>query len=298
MGKKKTKSSTQESSHSITTPVNPSWVDDAAKSLADRIQQIGRQDPYSYVAPVSDLERMAVTGASKLGGGDPKAIGGADWYADLMGQAAPSVSAESLLDNLSAYMNPYRDMVTNAQMADFDADAGRTRANQTLQMARQGAFGGSGAALTRSLTEGELARARNAQLSKSLTDMFNTGASLSNQDSDRRQQAAVSNAQLAQQHNQWRGQLAADRQANERANLTTQAALGQQMRAADQTYREAPLTALAKQVDMFSGLPLTLFHGQTTDTQGSSSSTQKTSGFDVGDLARLMEAVASVRNAF
>ncbi len=241
---------------------------------------------------------MAATGASKLGGGDPKAVGGADWYADLMGQAAPSVSAASLLDNLNAYMNPYRDMVTNAEMADFDADAGRTRANQTLQMARQGAFGGSGAALTRSLTEGELARARNAQLSKSLADMFNTGAALSNQDSDRRQQAAVSNAQLAQQHNQWLGQLAADRQANERANLTTQAALGQQMRAADQTYREAPLTALAKQVDMFSGLPLTLFHGQTTDTQGSSSSTQKTSGVDMADITRLIESISSAKTAF
>ncbi len=241
---------------------------------------------------------MAATGASKLGGGDPKGVGGADWYADLMGQAAPSVSAASLLDNLNAYLNPYRDMVTNAQIADFDADAGRTRANQTLQMARQGAFGGSGAALTRSLTEGELARARNAQLSKSLADMFNTGAALSNQDSDRRQQAALSNAQLAQQHNQWLGQLASDRLANERANLTTQAALGQQMRAAEQTYREAPLTALAKQVDMFSGLPLSLFHGQMTDTQGSSSSTQKTSGVDMADITRLIEAISSAKTAF
>jgi len=282
------------STSSLSVSTTTTWVDDAAKSLTDRIQQIGQQDPYSFVAPVSDLERMAANGASKLGGGDPKAIGGADWYADLMGRAAPSVSAASLLDNLNAYMSPYRDMVTNAQMADFDADAGRTRASQTLQMAQQGAFGGSGAALTRSLTEGELARARNAQLSKSLADMFNTGAALSNQDSDRRQQAAVSNAQLAQQHNQWLGQLAADRQANERANLATQAALGQQMRAADQTYREAPLTALAKQVDMFSGLPLSLFHGQITDTAGRTSSTQRTSGLDSSDVAQAAQIAAMI----
>lgn len=294
MGNKKTKSSTQETSHSVTTPTNPSWVDDAARSLTGRIQQIGEQDPYSYVAPITDLERMAAASASQLGRGDPKALGGAEWFADLTSQPAPSVSAASLLDNLQAYMNPYRDMVTNAQMADFDADAGRTRATQALQLAGQGAFGGSGAALTRSLTEGELARARNAQLSKSLSEMFSTGAALSSQDSDRRQQAAVTNAQLAQQHNQWLGQLGLDRQASERANVAAQAALGQQLRAVDQTYREAPLTALAKQVDMFSGLPLSLFHGQAVDTQGKTASTQKTSGIDLSDIQQALQLAASI----
>ncbi|WP_304171449.1 hypothetical protein [Phenylobacterium aquaticum] len=295
MGKKKTKTSSQETSHSVTTPNNPSWVDDAAGSLNSSIQKYGQTDPYSRVAPLSDLERQAASGASQLGGGgDPDAVGGTNWFSNLMQAPAPSVSSASLLDNLGAYMNPYRDQVTNAAMADFDADAGRTRATQDLALAGQGAFGGSGAALTRSLTESELARARNSQLSKLNSDMFNAGATLSGQDADRRQQASAANAQLAQQNAQWRGQLALDRQAGDRANVATQAALGQQLRGADQVYRDAPTTALSKQIEMFSGLPLQLFHGQTSDSNGTSNSTQTTSGTTLGDIAGLLSGAGSL----
>lgn len=284
MGKKKTKSSSQETSHSVTTPNNPTWVDDAASSITSAIQKYGQTDPYSRVAPVSDLERQAASGAAQLGAGDSEAVGGQAWFNKLMQAPAPSVSSASLLDNIGAYMNPYRDQVTNAAMADFDADAGRTRATQDLALAGQGAFGGSGAALTKSLTEGELARARNSQLSKLNADMFNAGAALSGQDADRRQQASAANAQLAMQHAQWQGQLGLDRQANDRANVAAQAGVGAQLRGVDQAYRDAPTTALSKQVEMFSGLPLNLFHGQTSDSTGTRNSTESTTGVSWGEI--------------
>lgn len=298
MGKKKTKTSTQEASHAVTTPTNPTWVDDAASSLSGAIQKYGQTDPYSRVAPVSALERQAATGAAALGGADPEAVGGQSWFNKLMAAPAPSVSSASLLDNLNAYMNPYRDQVTNASMADFDVDAARTRASQDLALAGQGAFGGSGAALTKSLTEGELARARNSQLSKLNADMFNAGAALSGQDADRRQQASAANAQLAMQNAQWQGQLALDRQANDRANVAAQAGLGAQLRGVDQAYRDAPTTALSKQVEMFSGLPLQLFHGQTSDSTGTSNSTQATSGVTLDDIGRLLSGAAALKTAF
>lgn len=194
-----------------------------------------------------------------------------------------------------AILNPYRDQVTNAAMADFDADAGRTRATQDLALAGQGAFGGSGAALTKSLTEGELARARNSQFSKLNADMFNAGAALSGQDADRRQQASAANAQLAMQHAQWKGQLGLDRQTNDRANVAAQAAMGAQLRGVDQAYRDAPTTALAKQVEMFSGLPLNLFHGQTSDSTGTRNSTESTTGISWGEI---LDAASRVGGAW
>jgi hypothetical protein len=301
MGKKKTKTSSTETSHSVTTPNNPEWVTSGAQSLGAGIQRLGGMDPTSFVAPLSDLEKQAAQGASGLSanrGGAADQAGSDAWFSKLMSTPAPAASSASLLDNLSAYYNPYRDQVTNAATADFDAEAGRTRAAQDLALAGQGAFGGSGAALTKSLTEGELARARNTQVSKLLSDMFTTSAGLSSQDADRRQQASLANAQLAQQNNQFQAQYALDRDANDRANYAGQAALGQQLRGVDQATRLAPVTALGQQVDMFSGLPLSLFQGTTTDSNGTRNSTETTSGGTFGELAGGLASLASFSNPF
>lgn len=193
---------------------------------------------------------------------------------------APSASSASLLDNLEAYQNPYRKQVTDAAMADFDADAGRRRAAQDLSLAGEGAFAGSGAALTRSQTEGELARARSTQLSKLLADMYTTTAGLAGQDADRRQQVSLANAQMALQDQAQKAQIAQfaaqnglDQDANARANIAAQSGLGAQLRGVDQAQRQAPMTTLGQQIDMFSGLPASLFHGQVTDSQSSGNST-------------------------
>lgn len=295
MGKRKSTTNSTQSSSSTTTPINPDWVQNTAQSLNSGIQRIGGMDPYSLVAPVSDLERQAAQGAAGLGKGfgpgGENAVGGDAWFANLLSGAAPSASSASLLDNLEAYYNPYRQQVTDAAMNDFDVDAGRTRAAQDLALAGSSAFGGSGAALTKSMTEGELSRARNSQMSKLLSDMFTTSASLSGQDAQRRQDASIANAQLAQNHNQWRGQLAMDRDNSARANVATQSALGAQLRGVDQATRSAPLSLLGSQIDMFSGLPLALFQGQSSNSTGTgnSTSTQRGSFLDnlvqVGQLA-------------
>lgn len=288
MGKKKTKTSSVETNHSVTTPNSPEWVRSGVEGLGARIQGLGAMDPYGFVAPVSSLERQAAQGAGGLGARKDN-----DWMSQLLGRPTPSAQSASLLDNLSAYSNPYRHDVVDSAMTDFDSDAGRTRANQDLVLAGQGAFGGSGAALTRSQTEGELARARSSQMSKLLSDMFTTSAGLSGQDADRRQQASIANANLAQQDFQARTQFGLDADANARANIASQAALGQQLRAADQEYRLAPVTALSKQVDMFSGLPLSLFQGSTTDSTGTRKGTESTTGATIAELASAFASAAS-----
>lgn len=295
---KKSKSNTTTTNHSVVTPTTPDWLSNMSQSLNLGIQRIGGTSPYDYVAPLSALERQAESGAAGLGalrGGDARTAGSDAWFSSLLSGGAPSVSSASLLDNLSAYYTPYREQVVDAATADFDANAGRIRAAQDLAIAGQGAFGGSGAALAKSQTEGELARARSSGLSQMLSEMFTTSAGLSSQDADRRQQASSANAQLALQDSQMKLQAALDRANSNRADITTQAALGAQLRGVDDATRRAPITTLASQVDMFSGLPLALFKGEVSDSTGTNNSTTKESGASLGEIAQLVGAVSGFR---
>ncbi|MDO8799762.1 hypothetical protein [Phenylobacterium sp.] len=296
---KKTKTNETTRNHTVTAPTNPEWVTNMAQSLDLGIQRIGGASPYDYVAPVSALERQAEGGAaglSGLRGGNAQTVGSDAWFSSLLSGGAPSVGSASLLDNLSAYYNPYREQVIDAASVDFDANAGRTRAAQDLAIAGQGAFGGSGAALARSQTEGELARARSSGLAQMLSEMFTTSASLAGQDADRRQQASAANAQLALQDSQMKLQAAQDRANSNRADITTQAALGAQIRGVDDQMRKAPITTLASQIDMFSGLPLALFKGQVEDGTGTSNRTTRETGASLGEIAQLVQAISSFRN--
>ena len=354
MGKKKVKTSATETSRTVTTPTRPDWVDAQAKGLNDALTDLGRGDPAASVAGLSDLERRASETAGGLGVGSGWGRGGTDWTTwgrtapaatgPAPAAAAPDLSgarlegrgevpqAASVLDNLSAYMTPFRDQVLKAAMDDFDAEAGRRRAAQDLELAGQGAFGGSGAALTRSLTEGELARGRNSALAGLLDQMFTQGASLSAGDADRRQQASTAAAQLGQARDLERARLAQeggletarlaqaaetgrmqdalaraqlgqegdlarmrlglDEAASRRADAETQARLGAQVRSVEQAKLSAPEQALARRIEMFSGLPLGLFQGSVTDSQGQRNGTETTSGATLGEIAQLVNALA------
>jgi hypothetical protein len=118
---------------------------------------------------------------------------GAEGY-DAANATASNYSASSLLDGLGKYMSPYTGQVVDAALEDYDFGAGQTRSNQALDEARSGAFGGSGAAIGRSMTEGELARGRGS-LSANLRDQnFTRGAGLSAQDAGFRNDASRFNA--------------------------------------------------------------------------------------------------------
>lgn len=347
MGKKKTKTSATETSRTVTTPTRPDWVDAQARGLNDALTDLGRRNPEDAVAPLSDLERQASASAAGLGVGAGWGAGGTDWAGwgrpaagtgptpDLSGAALAGrgeiPQAASVLDNLSAYMTPFRDQVLKAAMDDYDVEAGRRRAAQDLELAGQGAFGGSGAALTRSLTEGELARGRNSRLAGLLDQMFAQGAGLAAGDADRRQQASTSAAQLAQARDIERARLAQeggletarlsqaaetarmqdalaraqlgqegelarsrlglDEAASRRADVEMQAKIGAQARAVEQARLSAPEQALARRIEMFSGLPLGLFQGSVTDSQGQRNGTETTSGATLGEIAQLVNAL-------
>jgi hypothetical protein len=228
--KSKTTNTSNSTSSSTTTPIVPEWATSLTQGIAGRVGEVNGLDPYSLVAPVNDLQSRAAAGAAGLTGSSWNFDGAADLmrgaagreantYAPTFGAAegyqaaqgaassydgarlgpATNAQSQSLLDNLDAYMSPYRRDVVNSALADYDFGAGQTRAQQDLDLAGAGAFGGSGAALTRSMTEDALTRGRATTSSNLLDQMFNRGAALSGQDADRRQQAALANAAAANQ---------------------------------------------------------------------------------------------------
>jgi len=210
---KKTKTQSTQNSTATVTPNNPTWVTQGLESVGGALQGLMGRDPRSFVAGPSALQTKAfgdgmnLTSSpffgqageiiGKVAGAGPNTYsattGEAVGYDPTMAEAA-SYTASSGLEGLDRYMSPYTGQVVDAALADFDYGAGQTRASQALDEARSGAFGGSGAAIGRSLTEGELARGR-AATSANLRDQgFTRGAGLSFQDAAMRNEAARYNA--------------------------------------------------------------------------------------------------------
>lgn len=271
---KKQKTTTSQTTNSTMTPTNPEWVTQGAQGLAGKISDLGNMDPYSLVAGADPLQTQAAQGAAQLGGDR-------GWYDKIMGGATPSVGSASLLDGLEEYMSPYTKDVVDTSLADYDFGAGQTRAQQQLDMAGAGAFGGSGAALTQSMTEGELSRGRGA-LSAGLRDQaFTRGAGLSSDDAGRRQQASIASAQLAQQDAALKAQLGLSAEASDRSNVGLMGDIGTLMRQIEQSKLSAPVDQVATQTGLFGGLPLGLFGGKTLNETGTTTG-KAGGGFDWG----------------
>lgn len=307
IGGSKTKTSTTSNSsfNKTTTPIVPEWASTLTQGVAGRVGDLNRLDPYSLVAPTQGLQARAAAGAESLSGSPWNFDAAADLMRGVAGQGPQIYSptkaqSASLLDNLDAYMSPYRRDVVGAALADYDFGAGQTRAQQDLDLAGSGAFGGSGAALTRSMTEDALTRGRATTSANLLDQMFQRGAGLSADDANRRQQVALANAAAANEAGRFRAE-AGDRtlqrqteaargltdistayDANQRANIATQAGIGDTLRGVDQQQRQAPVTSAQQVVAMLSGLPISLFTGQQEQGTQSSSSTGTTKGSDWG----------------
>ena len=340
---KKTKTTTNETR--VMTPNNPAWVTSGMEGLAGKITNYGNLDPYSLVAGPDALQTQAAKSAAGLtsptayqdainalkgisGQGAntyaPSMFGGADLGAAQQAQSA------SLLDNLQQYMSPYTKDVVDTSLADYDVGAGQTRAQQALEMAGSGAFGGSGSAITRSMTEDALTRGRGS-LSAGLRDQgFQRGAALSSEDADRRQQnsqfnaandmqrvmaqaqldqqaglanqgamnqagqfnASAKDTDLARQMQAALGtaDIAGQQGASDRANIALQGDLGAQMQQLAQQRAQAPTNQLINQAGLFGSLPLNLLRGETTNSTGTSTSKTSDPMGALGSLAMLAAA--------
>lgn len=288
IGGNKSKSKSTSSVDKTSMPVVPDWIQNQAESLFAGNASIGGGKATDYIAGADPLQTKAAGAAGSLGSDK-------GWYDQAMGGSTPTVSAASLLEGLDKYMSPYTKDVVDTTLQGFDHDAGMARAQEDLNIADQGGFGGSGAAITKSLSEDARVRARAATEASLRDSAFNTGAGLSNQDAGRRQSASEANAQLAMQDAQWKAQLGLDRDANDRANIGVQAGMGEQMRGIADEIAKAPLSLQSWLNEQFGQINPAMFVGQ-RDT-GTTTSTGKTSGSSWG-LSASAADIGKILGAF
>jgi hypothetical protein len=253
------------------------------QNIAGRVGDLTQLDPQSLVAGANPLQQQAASTAGGLTGSPWNFDGAADQTRYVMGANAPRTGAVQASPYIQQYMDPYLNDVVNASDADLTANEGKVRAQQALDLAGSGAFGGSGAALTQSMTEGELARARASTLSGLRSQGFGQALGAAQQDAQRAQGAKDLNAQLYGQQMdrsltaaRQLGDLSTSYDANQRANIGTQAALGGALRDVNQQQLQAPVTSTQQIVAMLSGLPIQLFTGQHSEGVQAGSDTSNT----------------------
>ena len=262
-------------------PIVPDWASSLTQNVAGKVGQLSQANPYGFIAPSNDLQQLASSEGGYLNGSPSNFNAAVGETGYIMNANAPHTGAVQASPYIQAYMDPYQSDVVDAADADLAANEGHVRAQQALDLAGSGAFGGSGAALTQSMTEGELARARVSTLAGLRSQGFTQALGAAQQDAQRAQGAKDLNAQLYGQ--QMDRSLAAARQlgdlsaaydANQRANIGTQLQAGDDLRNIQQQKLQAPVTSTQQIVAMLSGLPIQLFTGQTqSGTQTGSSTT-------------------------
>lgn len=268
--KSKSKETGTRDATSTTTTTAPDWLMDLLKTNTDKATTLASADPSSYVAGPNPYQTAAIRTAGDLTGSPWNFDASAQTIRSLMGQGAQTGA-----DFMSKYESPYKKDVVDAAMADFDANAGKTRAAQKLDIANQGAFGGSGAALTRSATEGELSRARNSGLSNLLDTMFNRSASYGMQDADRALQGQAQQIAAAKALTDLSTQF----DANRRANAGTVFDMGTTLQGIDQTQAQAPLALQSWLNDNGLSPLLQALFGKTTNENEKTTGSGKTTGF-------------------
>jgi len=275
------------------TPTAPSWVENPAKDLMTGIGQLANTNPASLVPGPNGYQTDALARVNSLTG--------SGWNFDLAAEiaksigtssGASSVTAASLLEGLENYFNPYQEKVIDASMADFDFAAGKQRAQETLDMAANDAFRGSGAALTRAAGEDARLRARNSIYAGLLQQGWDSATQLANADAQRRQEAAVQSAQLAMQEQANRlaaaqmlvnNSLAWDQ--NQRSNAELVFDMGEALRSIEQQQAQAPFAMYDTLVNLWGGVAAPFF-GSTSQESGTSdsagSATTKGKAFKLG----------------
>jgi hypothetical protein len=333
---KKTKTSTNQQTTANLTPTNPQFTTDSVSGLAGRTEDYFKGlDPYSLVPGADPLQAAAANTAAGLGtfgGGAPvdpaparsdgagrfptsplEPTGGAptDPYGSAMSTAQDvsrtgpqTVGPQNISDFIAQFMSPYTNDVVNTTLAGFDENAGRTRAQQQLDLAGDTTFGGSGGSILRSLTEGELGRGRAATEAQLRDQGFQTALGAAGQQAGLNQQTGLANASLGETALSRRlagantlSGIAGAQQGNERANITTQAGIGEMLRQIAAAHAGAPISALGANADLLSKLPFDLFRGSSATGSLTGTSTSKTSGMTIGDLLGYISANAQAAAA-
>jgi len=292
MSKSSKTNTTQNTATNLTqTPTNPDWVTSGVQGLGTTLTNLGNADPSSFVAGADPLQTTAAAGAAGLT--TPAAF--ATGASDLSSVGPNAVGPNSLLPNLQSYMNPYTDDVVNTSLADYDKNAGYTRAQNQLSLANDDTFGGSGGAIQTAISNDNIDRGR-ASLDAGLRDQaFTAGAGLANDDANRAQAGQQESAADTLAAGQGLTANAAGQNVAENTNIDTQSSIGQILQALAQAHASAPLATAGALDSMWAGLPTGLFHGTTANGTSNSTGTSSTTTTDpMGSLGSLISAGGSL----
>lgn len=290
MSDKKTTSTsnTTQSSTGTTTPNVPDWLLQPAQTLAGSLGNLVAAGPGAMTPTESALQKQATTSAAGLT--TSPQFGQAT---DMLTGNAP-VQGQSLLDGLQNYYNPFEAAVIDPQLANYDQQAGMTRAAQSAKEASTGAFRGSRAGVAEGQTEGQLAMGRSTLLGGLLNDAYGQATTLSGADADRRQAAATGNADRNVTSAGLLASIGAQSGAQALANEQAQATQGQAQTNIDNTIGQYPISQQAELEGLFQGLDPALFTGQNITSNGTSNTngTSTTSGGTLDALAKIAQAAA------
>lgn len=131
----------------------PAWLEGASKDIVGRAGDLSNQGYQSYdgqrVADFTDLQQGVFSGIANQGVAGQ--VGQATGLAGLAAQNAmnagadynPYQTGQFTGDTAQAYMNPYQQNVTNAQLREADRSADIATTQRMAGATKSGAFGGS-----------------------------------------------------------------------------------------------------------------------------------------------------------
>jgi Chaperone of endosialidase len=333
---------TSNISNSTTTPTVAPWLSQSYQGFNDLISKYATTDPSSYVTGPTANQTAAFGSAGTLGSGQNLINQGAGIAGGIAGQGPQGVTtatynpgsataAQTSQADIDRFLNPYLQNVVDSTLTDYDVNSGRTRAAQSAQAAKNGAFGGSRYAIREAQTEGELSRGRTAADASLRSGAYDRALAAAQQETDRRQQAALTsyttganagmvNAGAQNQTSQFNaglqgqnldrslsaagllGNFGTAMDANQRANIGAQLDLGNAERDINQEQANALPEWLKNLSSLYGSIPIGSFtslnqsgtdYGTSTGTStGSQTGTSKTSSLSISDAAKAAQMAA------
>lgn len=289
--KKKSKTTTNQTSTMTTTPTNPEWVTSGVQGQQQNINDFFKTFNPQSLAPGADpLQTQAARGAQSLTT-SPNFSQATDILGGVANAGPQSVGKVDIASLIGQFQNPYLKDVVDTSLANFDEGAGQTRAQNALSLAGDSTFGGSGGAIQTALTERGLAQDR-AKLAADLrSGAYDRAAALAAQQAGFDANTGTTNANFAEQALARRAAAAggladigATQGAESRANVSTQSQIGEMLRQILAAQGKAPLDALTAQTQLLGSLPYNLFNGQTASGTMNGTTTGKESGMTLGEF--------------
>lgn len=284
--KTKTTSSSTSTGTATTTPNVPDWILKPYQTQATNVGQFQTANPMDYAPQSTPALDKVWSDAGALKSAD---FGGARGLLDGVDYNLDGAKAS---DFMGAYRDLFSKDVIDPVLADYDVEAGKTRAAQAASGAMNGAFRGSRFGLREAATEGELARGRAATLGGLLTNAANFALTGAQGDAGRRQSAMEGNRSARFTGTGLLADLASRGSADQRATLDAQGKFASQEADLQNKVRQFPLEYQQAINGLLAGLNPELFTGRTTNSTetGSGTQTSKTSGGFLGNYLLALAA--------